>query len=129
MNYLVKNIDQLVDDKRRRDRRVSKHYFLTFLRKTCPCTGLYMGNYIVCLYIVTKIIYILNTIAQIHFTGSFLGESFWTFGYFLITELITGRGWKIGNSKYFPSIQKIFLELAFSFGCIMLYFINRGDTL
>lgn len=112
MNYMVKNIDQLVDDKRRSDTS-SKHAVITVLRKIFPCYGRFLGNYLVVLYILTKVIYIANAIIQVHLVGTFLGESFWGFGYNLIKEIVfKGRwvvGWTAPNSKYFPS-KNIWIE-------------------
>lgn len=105
---MVKNIDQLVDDKRRSDHS-SKHAFISVLRKVFPCYGRFLGNYLVVLYILTKVIYIVNAIIQVHLVGTFLGESFWGFGYNLVRETVLHGGWVVGwtapNSKYFPSTK------------------------
>lgn len=106
MDYIVKNIDQLIDDKRRHDKKdVPTFSKLTrFLSKTCPCIGRFEGNYIVVLYIVTKMIYIINAILQLTLVGVFLGKSFWWFGFNFISELLQGHGWTVANSKYFPKV-------------------------
>jgi hypothetical protein len=42
--------------------------------ETCfPCFGRFMGNYIVILYLITKLIYLLNTVLQIYLISVLLG--------------------------------------------------------
>lgn len=103
MDYMVKNIDQFVDDKRRHDESRSKSkIFRCFL--TCfPCFGRFLGNYIVVLYIITKFIFIFNAAAQIYLVGGLLGQDFWSLGYKFVVQLIQGKGWIAATSTYFPS--------------------------
>ena len=71
---------------------------------TCfPCCGRFLGNYIVILYLIVKLVYILNTVFQAFLIGGLLGKDFWTFGINFITSLMSGQGWASDNSKYFPS--------------------------
>jgi hypothetical protein len=106
MDYIVKNIDQLVDDQRRHDRKKTQPFskITQFVVKTCPCIGRFEGNYVVVLYLVTKLIYILNAIAQVTLVGGLLGKSFWFFGFEFVRNLINGHGWTVANSKYFPKV-------------------------
>lgn len=103
MTYLVKNIDQYVDDQRRYETRRNKNKFLRCLLTTVPCFGRFMGNYVVILYFIVKLLYIVNTCAQVFLLSGLLGKSFWCFGYDFIVKLLTGHGWTVSNSKYFPS--------------------------
>ena len=61
MEYLVKNIDQFVDDNRRKNDARNPAKVRWFFKSCFPCLGRFLGNYIVVLYIIVKIIYILNT--------------------------------------------------------------------
>ncbi len=103
MNYMVKNIDQFVDDKRRHDESRSQNRFVRCLGATFPCFGRFLGNFIVMLYIVTKLVFILNNVIQIYLIGGLLGQDFWQLGIKFIKSLIQGDGWSIETSKYFPS--------------------------
>lgn len=103
MNYIVKNINQLLDDKRRRDAKDKPTYF-RYLVKCVPCMGRFEGNYVIILYLITKVIYILNNIAQIFLISGFLGHSFLEFGQSFIQNLLDGKGWTVTNSDYFPSL-------------------------
>jgi hypothetical protein len=80
MNYLVKNIDQFVDDNRRHDESRSKSKLIRALGSFSPCFGRFLGNYIVVLYLIVKLIFIFNTVGQVFLIGGLLGESFWLFG-------------------------------------------------
>ena len=103
MSYLIKNIDQYVDDDRRYENNRSKNRLLRIVNKCVPCCGRFLGDYIVILYFVTKIIYILNTCAQIMIVGALLGKSFWYFGIVSIKHIISDNAIFITETKYFPS--------------------------
>lgn len=116
MKYLVKNIDQYVDDRRRYEPNRNKNRLVRIMATILPCFGRYLGNYIVILYFVVKILYILNTCAQVYFISLLLGKSFWFFGYDFLSKLLTGQGWTVSNSKYFPSkFSCFFLNKKFFF--------------
>ncbi|CAF0715290.1 unnamed protein product [Brachionus calyciflorus] len=104
MKYLVKNIDQYVDDSRRYESERNKNPLIKYTTTAIPWFGKYLGNYIVILYFVVKGIYILNTCFQIFIISFLLGKSFWYFGYDFLINLITGQGWTVTNSKYFPKV-------------------------
>jgi len=103
MNYLVKNIDQFVDDKRRHDESRPKRKFIRILGAIFPCFGRFLGNFIVMLYIATKLIFILNNIVQVYLIGGLLGQDFWQLGVKFVQSLVQGGGWSVETSKYFPS--------------------------
>lgn len=103
MSYLVKNIDQYVDDNRRYENSRSKNRATRCLMTGLPNVGRFLGNYIVILYFFVKVLYILNTCIQVFIISGLLGKSFWVFGYEFLEKLITGYGWTVTNSKYFPS--------------------------
>ena len=106
MAYMVKSINQYVDDVRRYENSRKKHPFVRYMQTFIPNFGRYLGNYIVILYFFVKMLYILNTCAQIFIISGLLDKSFWVFGYDFLTKLISGQGWTVTNSKYFPSNQK-----------------------
>ena len=103
MNYLVENINRFADDNRRyKDMRpnntISKIFKLVF-----PCFGRFLGNYIVILYLIVKIIYIMINIAQVFIISFFLGNDFWLFGFNIIVNILKEESWGVSTSKYFPS--------------------------
>ena len=101
MNYLIKNIDQYVDDNRRYENSRSKNPIARFYLTCVPAMGRFLGNYIVILYFFVKILYIINTCIQVFVISGLLGKSFWVFGYDFMSKLLAGQGWTV--SKYFPS--------------------------
>ncbi len=103
MNYLVKNIDQYVDDNRRYENSRSKNPMVRCLQTSIPGLGRFLGNYVVILYFFVKILYIANTCIQVFIISGLLGKSFWVFGYDFLAKLATGQGWTVSSSKYFPS--------------------------
>ncbi len=104
MEYLVLNIDQFVDDQRRWEHARSKYVVIRLLATLFPCFGRYLGNYILGLYLITKFFYIFNAVLQVSMMSVFLGQSFWSFGYFYVKSLVEGSGWTVPNSKYFPRV-------------------------
>ena len=110
---MVKNVDQYVDDMRRHEDKRNNTKLTRCLDCIFPCLGRYLGNYIVILYIIVKIIFIINSILQVFITGELLGQSFILFGYNFIKGIIDGHGWLIPNSEFFPSkfSKNLFKEL------------------
>lgn len=102
MNYMVKSIDQLIDDQRRMERKTTR--LSRLLNIIIPCSSRYNGNYIIMLYLITKIIYIFNTVFQVYLIGGFLGENFMWFGYNFLSSILKGNGWTVSNSEYFPKV-------------------------
>ena len=121
MNYLVKNIDQYVDDDRRYESSRNKNRFVRFLMTLLPCFGRFLGNYIVILYFVVKIIYILNTCLQLSVISVLLGKDFWRFGYGFLEKFFKGESWTGSNPKYFPSACFFFFS---SLYILILHFIS-----
>ena len=103
MKYLVKNIDQYVDDDRRYENNRSKNRIIRILYTIVPCFGRFLGNYIVILYFVVKVSYIANTCLQIMIVSGLLGKNFWYFGIDTIHTIATQRQWILTSTKYFPS--------------------------
>jgi innexin len=103
MNYLVKSINQYVDDDRRYENERNINIFKRLLMTIFPCFGRFLGNYIVILYFIVKLIYIVNTLLQVFLISSLLGKNFWYFGVDFFYNLISGQGWITASSNYFPS--------------------------
>ncbi len=88
----------------------AKNRFVRVLMQFVPCFGRFMGNYIVILYFIVKILYIFNTCFQVYVVSLILGKSFLEFGYEFLQNLIFGSGWTLENSKYFPSKDWLFCQ-------------------
>ena len=103
MEYMVSIIDQYVDDPRRQsNNRVTiwwKKCFLIF----CPSSGRYMGDYLRNLFLVIKILYLLNVIGQIFIPSFLLEQPFWSFGFTVLRSLYEGKRWNY-SSRYFPKV-------------------------
>ena len=90
---------------------MKKKYFLKqskHLEMCFPCFGRFLGNYIVVLYLITKMIYVGNTIFQVYLISGLLGKDFWFYGFQFMYFLFQGEGWTSLPNKYFPS--KIILK-------------------
>ena len=102
VEYMVRNIAQYVDDSRRYDKNRPVNPIIHFFGFLIPCAGRYLGNYLVFLYFIIKIVYILNTILQMMLLSFIFGKSWFEFGLYFVKKIFTGGGWSI-ESKYFPS--------------------------
>ncbi len=107
MKYLIQNIDQYVDDDRRYEGHRSKNRIGRLIEQCIPGCGRFLGDYIVILYFVTKLIYMLNTCFQIMIVGMLLGKSFWYFGIVSIKHISSDNAIFITETKYFPSMSFI----------------------
>lgn len=103
MNYLVKNIDQYVDDLRRHEDLRTQGKLMRLLDCLFPCFGRYLGNYLVITYFFVKVFFIANSLLQIWITGLFLGQSFAIFGYNFVVGMLSGKSMLLPNSEFFPS--------------------------
>ena len=72
------------------------------LRTCCVICGRRFGNYLVVLYIFTKIIFIINVIGQLFLLNAFLGPNFHFYGIEVITSLTQGIDWT--ESDRFPCV-------------------------
>ncbi|CAF1343916.1 unnamed protein product [Didymodactylos carnosus] len=66
LDYMVDTIDEYVDDHRRQKHSHDNiNMFTRFFSTICCTTGRYLGNYLVVLYITTKLMYIFISLFQI----------------------------------------------------------------
>lgn len=101
MRYLITNLDQYLDDPRRIQRKLSNNRFIRAIQTSMICSGRFMGNYLVILYFIIKLLYLGNAIMQIAILSALLGYNFLNFGIDFMRTLAKGEGW-ITDSKYFP---------------------------
>jgi hypothetical protein len=122
MSYMVKNIDQYVDDDRRYENKRTKNIILKVTQMLIPGLGRFMGNYVVLFYFAIKIVYILNTLLQIGIISVLLGNNYMYFGFDFIHKLWKGESWILSNSKYFPSKLPAVLVRTLFFVCVCVRF-------
>jgi hypothetical protein len=53
-----------------------------------PCIGRYLGNYIVILYLLVKLIYITNTIIQVYLISGLLSKNFIILTFIIISSKV-----------------------------------------
>lgn len=102
MEYMIGTIDQYVDDPRRQ--RSSRHMniFSTIMAYICFMFGKFLGNYLVILYLVVKLLYILNCIGQLLLISILLGRNYYIYGASIFRDIIQGKGY--ADSEYFPRV-------------------------
>lgn len=105
--YMVDNIDQYLNNKRRLKLRHSisqkvKYYIDSF----CFGSGIYLGNYLLTTYIFTKILYIINSCLQFYLMNEFLGKQFHELTAAIFQYLSTGQSMNsMLESVYFPKVS------------------------
>lgn len=68
----------------------------------CLCGTRRMGNYLASLYLIVKILYIVNIIGQFFLLNSFLGTPYNFYGIQILKDLAAGREWT--ESGHFPRV-------------------------
>lgn len=98
LNYVVDTIDQYCNDHRRQV-ETRKHVNLwerTVAMGWC-LTGKYLGNYLVVLYMTTKLMYISISSFQIFLLSTMLGSNFTFYGFTVLDRLYRGKS--IGSTR------------------------------
>ncbi len=104
IRYMVLQIDAyLMKQTKMKDGRCSKAK--QFLAKYCcfVCSRLY-GNYLTCVYFITKVLYVANVISQLFLLDIFLGmgRDYHLYGIHVMARLIGGNDWTL--SERFPRV-------------------------
>ncbi len=97
-------VDQYVDDPRRRKETRRSLFIKRLLSGVCFISGKFLGNYLMVLYLFTKLTFIANCISQLFVLNLLLGHEFHKFGFELLDKIINGKGWDTG-SRIFPKIS------------------------
>ncbi|CAF1059365.1 unnamed protein product [Didymodactylos carnosus] len=113
MNYIIASIDEFIDDPRRgrenRNLSLSKKILAVF----CCMYGKFQGNYFMMVYLLTKTLYVINSIGQLSLLNEMLGIRYYKYGLELLQKLIliaknqpTQESYRLqsGLSKYFPKV-------------------------
>ena len=102
IKYMIRHLDHYLDYQReyRGGCCVACKHFLA--KHLCLVCGNRYGNYLVALYMGTKVIYFGNVIAQLFLLNGFLGTDYHLYGFDIIADLIFGRNWSA--SRVFPRV-------------------------
>ncbi|CAF1417700.1 unnamed protein product [Adineta ricciae] len=102
LDYVISTIDEYCNDHRRQAEarkhlNVLQHKFSI----SCCLSGRYLGNYLVVLYMTTKLLYIGISLFQIFILSILLGSNFAFYGIEVIDRLFRGMNWD-SETRLFP---------------------------
>jgi innexin len=105
MNYLIVNIERYISARAQLTRRhIEKHY--SCLRRFCQlfflCSNRHHGNYLVIIYFLVKLMWLVNTLAQLFLLNAFLGNDYYLFGFEVIEKLFKNQRWT--ENRHFPKV-------------------------
>ncbi|CAF1007998.1 unnamed protein product [Adineta ricciae] len=113
MDYIIASIDEFIDDPRRgrenRNLSILKRIQAVF----CCMYGKFQGNYFMMVYLLTKVLYVINSIGQLALFNEMLGIKYYRYGLELVQKLILliqneplqqSYRQQGGLSKYFPKV-------------------------
>ena len=100
--YAIKN-ENAENNNEQKARRCGKICF-------CRCCGdnkliqlwKYYGNYLFMMYVIVKLIYILNILLQLHLLNLFLGMDYHMYGFQVMSKMFAGQNWS--TSDKFPRV-------------------------
>jgi len=113
MNYIIASIDEFIDDPRRGRENRNISLLKRIQAVFCCMYGKFQGNYFMMVYLLTKILYVINSIGQLALFNEMLGIKYYRYGLELIQKLILliqnqplQQSYKQqgGLSKYFPKV-------------------------
>ena len=121
LNYVVDSIDQYCDDHRRqRQARVHLNILQQILTMIWCITRKYLGNYLVVLYMTTKLMYIGISLFQIFLLSAILGSNFAFYGIQVLDRFFRGRKQIIFYSQLIMKIN--FILYRYSLGYRITFF-------
>ncbi len=113
MTYIIASIDEFIDDPRRGRENRNISLLKRIQAVFCCMYGKFQGNYFMLAYLLTKILYVVNSIGQLALFNEMLGIKYYRYGLELIQKLIiliqnqpVDQSYKQqgGLSKYFPKV-------------------------
>ncbi|CAF4571668.1 unnamed protein product [Rotaria sp. Silwood1] len=113
MDYIIASIDEFIDD----PRRGRENRNLSLIRRIqavfCCMYGKFQGNYFMMVYLLTKVLYVVNSIGQLALFNEMLGIKYYRYGLELLQKLMLliqnqplqqSYRQQGGLSKYFPKV-------------------------
>jgi len=92
LTYVVDTLDQYCNDYRRQtEKRKHLNIFQRIVSIVWCFSGIYLGNYLVVLYMATKLMYIGITLFQIYLLGILLGSNFAFYGIQVLDRFFRGK--------------------------------------
>jgi len=113
MNYIIASIDEFIDDPRRGRENRNLSLIKRVQAVFCCMYGKFQGNYFMMVYLLTKILYVVNSIGQLSLLNEMLGIKYYRYGLELLQKLILliqnqplqqSYRQQGGLSKYFPKV-------------------------
>ena len=105
MNYLVVNIERYILARA----QLTKHHLeerfswpRRFLQLIFFCSSHHYGNYLVILYFLVKLMWLVNSLAQLFILNAFLGNDYYLFGFEVIEKLFKNQRWT--ENRHFPKV-------------------------
>lgn len=110
IKYMIRHLDHYLEYQReyRGGCCVAMKHCLA--KHLCLVCGNRYGNYLVLLYLGTKLLYLANAIFQLFMLNGFLGNQYHLYGIQIIYDLLTGTTWSL-SSKRFPKITLCDFEI------------------
>ncbi|CAF0833801.1 unnamed protein product [Didymodactylos carnosus] len=105
MSYLIVNIERYIAARAQLTRRRFERplYCLRkFLRLFLFCSNRHYGNYLVVVYFIVKLMWLVNTLAQLFLLNAFLGNDYYLFGFEVIEKLFKNQRWT--ENRHFPKV-------------------------
>ncbi len=102
IKYMIRHLDHYLDYQREYRGGccfACKHFFAKHL---CVICGNRYGNYLVALYMSTKVLYFINVLSQLFMLNGFLGTEYHLYGFDVVKDLINGIDWTA--SRRFPRV-------------------------
>ena len=104
LRYIVLQIDSYLMRQHRTKKGACGRVLQTMAQYCCLFCGKFYGNYLTATYLLIKVLYILNCIAQLFMLDLFLGfrSNYHLYGIHVLLKLFTGRDWS--SSERFPRV-------------------------
>lgn len=58
------------------------------------------GNYLICLLIIVRFLYLVNVTGQLILLNEFLTDDFYIYGYYVIMNFLAGKDWSLNHSRF-----------------------------
>ena len=102
MNFMVRQFDRYLGTNRQYRGGLLMKIKNCCMRLCCCLVGKKYGNYLVFLYLIVKILYVVNSIGQFFLLNEFLSYNYNMYGFNVISEALKGEDWTA--SHRFPRV-------------------------
>jgi innexin len=111
MSYLIVNIERYISARAHMTARHAEKR-LSCLRRFCHhvlfCCKHHYGNYLVIIYFLVKLMWLVNSLAQLFLLNAFLGNEYYLFGFEVIEKLLKNQRWT--ENRHFPKVTYWYVE-------------------